>query len=230
MELEVVDNTNNPQISPQCSSDDTTTSISSTITIQTNHIKSSSTSSHQDLSLIKEGSHFSNQRRIVKGRRLVSLPSNTLNDEYRFFPEHTNHHYQQHYHHEQQNSQQGTQNLSRTNRAVRRVQIVSKRAALASKRKVSTIPYKHNIFLNHNMNISVISKCTRNIFFHKTKPTLKNRFGIVTMQVSMQHNQLLTNGKHPIKPSVPSSSTFPNQPNKYTIQQNQHLKKLKMDY
>ena len=220
MELEVIDSTNNSQISPQCSSDDTTTSINSiiTITTQTNH--KSSTVSHPDL--IEEGSHFSNQKRVVKGRRLVSLSSNTFNDEYRFFPEH-NHH--QHYHEQQQHSQQGTQNLSRTNRAVRRVQMVSKRAALASKRKVSTILYEQQVCTTRG--IFCLSHKIHFQHFHTNKIL---RFGIAMMQVSMQHNQLLTNGKHPIKPSVPSSSIFPNQRNKYTIQLNQHPKRLKMDY
>ncbi len=56
------------------------------------------------------------------------------------------------------------------------------------------------------------------------------RFGIVMMQVLMLHNQQLTNGNHPIKHSVHSSSISPNQQNKYTKQRNQHHKKLKIHY
>lgn len=94
---------------------------------------------------------FSQRRRIVKGKRIVSMDSH-LNDSHNgtVFKNNNDaanvHDYNGqysmkngHYHSGQYNSYNNYSNYNnRTNRAVRRVQIVSKRAALASKRKVST--------------------------------------------------------------------------------------------
>ncbi len=73
--------------------------------------------------------NFSHRRRILKGRRIVSapLPPQTTATQ-NTFTEDGQHHYYHSYH---------SNMNSRTNKAVRRVQMVSKRAALASKRKVS---------------------------------------------------------------------------------------------